>query len=48
MKSNNALRRMAIGLGVFAVLVILPTMFMGMYALEQAAGFTARPNEWWA
>lgn len=31
MKSNNALRRMAIGLGVFAVLVILPTMFMGMY-----------------
>ncbi len=31
MKSNSALRRMAIGLGVFAVLVILPTMFMGMY-----------------
>ena len=31
MKSNGALRRMAIGLGVFAVLVILPTMFMGMY-----------------
>lgn len=31
MKSNKALRRMAIGLGVFAVLVILPTMFMGMY-----------------
>lgn len=31
MKSHDALRRMAIGLGVFAVLVILPTMFMGMY-----------------
>jgi len=31
MKSNSALRRMAIGLGVFAVLVILPTLFMGMY-----------------
>jgi len=31
MKSNSALRRMAIGLGVFAVLVIMPTMFMGMY-----------------
>lgn len=24
------------------------TMFKGMYALEQAAGFTARPDEWWA
>ena len=24
------------------------TMFAGMYALEQAAGFTARPKEWWA
>jgi len=23
------------------------TMFKGMYALEQAAGFTARPNDWW-
>ncbi len=23
------------------------TMFKGMYALEQAANFTARPNEWW-
>jgi SSS family solute:Na+ symporter len=31
MKSNAALRRMAIGLGIFAVLVILPTLFMGMY-----------------
>ncbi len=31
MKSNSALRRMAIGLGIFATLVILPTMFMGMY-----------------
>ncbi len=24
------------------------TMFKGMYALEQAANFTARPDEWWA
>ncbi len=31
MKSDSALRRMAVGLGVFAMLVILPTMFMGMY-----------------
>ena len=31
MKNTAALRRMAIGLGVFATLVILPTMFMGMY-----------------
>ena len=31
MKSNSALRKMAIGLGVVAILVILPTMFMGMY-----------------
>ncbi|MEL7489881.1 MAG: Asp-tRNA(Asn)/Glu-tRNA(Gln) amidotransferase subunit GatA [Pseudomonadota bacterium] len=23
------------------------TLFKGMYALEQAAGFTARPDEWW-
>jgi len=23
------------------------TMFKGMYALEQAANFTARPDEWW-
>ena len=23
------------------------TMFKGMYALEQAAGFTAKPDEWW-
>ncbi len=31
MKSSSALRRMAIGLGIFAILVILPTMLMGMY-----------------
>ena len=24
------------------------TMFKGMWALEQAAGFSARPDEWWA
>ena len=23
------------------------TMFKGMYALEQAAGFTAKPDQWW-
>lgn len=31
MKSTSALRKMAIGLGVVAILVILPTLFMGMY-----------------
>lgn len=31
MKSSSALRKMAIGLGVVAILVILPTLFMGMY-----------------
>ena len=31
MRNNAALRKMAVGLGVFAILVILPTMFMGMY-----------------
>jgi len=31
MKSSSALRKMAIGLGVVAILIILPTMFMGMY-----------------
>ncbi|HMB62918.1 MAG TPA: hypothetical protein VKN36_07590, partial [Eudoraea sp.] len=31
MKSNSALRNMAIGLGIVAILVILPTLFMGMY-----------------
>ena len=31
MRSTKALYRMAIGLGVFAFLVILPTLFMGMY-----------------
>lgn len=31
MKSGSALRKMAIGLGVVAILIILPTLFMGMY-----------------
>lgn len=31
MKSSSSLRKMAIGLGVVAILVILPTLFMGMY-----------------
>ncbi|PCJ95245.1 MAG: sodium:solute symporter [Flavobacteriaceae bacterium] len=31
MKSDSALRKMAIGLGIVAILIILPTMFMGMY-----------------
>lgn len=31
MKNSASLRKMAIGLGVVAILVILPTMFMGMY-----------------
>ena len=31
MKSSLALRKMAIGLGIVAILVILPTLFMGMY-----------------
>ncbi|WP_149276860.1 sodium:solute symporter family protein [Pareuzebyella sediminis] len=31
MKSSTSLRRMAIGLGVVAILIILPTLFMGMY-----------------
>ena len=31
MKSSSALRKMAIGLGIVAILVILPTLFMGMY-----------------
>lgn len=31
MKSSASLRRMAIGLGVVAIFVILPTLFMGMY-----------------
>ena len=31
MRSNKALHRMAVGLGIFAFLIILPTLFMGMY-----------------
>ncbi len=31
MKDTKALFRMAIGLGTFAILVILPTLFLGMY-----------------
>lgn len=31
MKNSSALRKMAIGLGIVAILIILPTLFMGMY-----------------
>lgn len=31
MKDNNAMYRMAVGVGTFAILVILPTVFIGMY-----------------
>ena len=31
LKDNKALNRTALGLGIFAILVILPTMFLGMY-----------------
>lgn len=31
MKNSSALRKMAVGLGIVAILVILPTLFMGMY-----------------
>ncbi len=31
MKSGKALNKMAVGLGIVATLVVLPTMFMGMY-----------------
>lgn len=31
MKNQRALNKMAVGLGAFAILVILPTMLMGMY-----------------
>ncbi|MEZ4776648.1 MAG: sodium:solute symporter family protein [Bacteroidia bacterium] len=31
MKDNRSLNRMAVGVGVFAMLVILPTLFVGMY-----------------
>jgi len=31
MKDNNALFRMAVGVGVFVIIILLPTMLMGMY-----------------
>ncbi|RMG21661.1 MAG: sodium:solute symporter family protein [Bacteroidetes bacterium] len=31
MKDQRALKRMAVGMGAFAILVILPTLFVGMY-----------------
>jgi len=31
MKNSSALRKMAIGLGIVAIIIILPTLFMGMY-----------------
>lgn len=35
MRDNRSLYRMAIGLGVFAILIILPTAFLGMYGAIQ-------------
>ncbi len=31
MRSNRSMYRMAVGVGVFAILIILPTVFLGMY-----------------
>lgn len=31
MKDNKSLYKLAVGIGVFAILIILPTLFMGMY-----------------
>ena len=38
LKDNRALNRTALGLGIFAILVILPTMFLGMYGAIKYAG----------
>jgi len=40
MKDNKALYRMALGLGFFAILVILPTAFIGMYGAVNYADLT--------
>ncbi len=41
MKDHRALGRTAMGLGVFAILVILPTMFIGMYGAFNYGDATA-------
>ncbi|RMG72817.1 MAG: sodium:solute symporter family protein [Bacteroidetes bacterium] len=38
MRSRQALFRMALGVGIFAILVILPTLFLGMYGAVHYAG----------
>ena len=45
MRDNAALRRMAVGLGIFAFLIILPTLFMGMYGAILHPGASA-PEFW--
>jgi aspartyl-tRNA(Asn)/glutamyl-tRNA(Gln) amidotransferase subunit A len=41
-------RGLPLGLQLLARPFDEETMFKGMYALEQAAGFKARPERWWA
>jgi SSS family solute:Na+ symporter len=38
MKSQQAMHKMAVGVGTFAILVILPTSFIGMYGAVRYAG----------
>ena len=46
MRDANAMRRMAVGVGIFAILVILPTIAIGMYG---AVLYAAAPQqEYWA
>ena len=46
MRDAKAMRRMAVGVGVFAILVILPTIAIGMYG---AVRYAAAPQqEFWA
>ena len=41
MRDMKALHKMAVGLGTFALLIILPTLFMGMYGAIQYADLPA-------
>ena len=41
MKDNRAMYRMAVGVGTFAILVILPTVFIGMYGSLKYPDLTA-------
>lgn len=38
LKTDNDLRRMAVGVGLFAILVILPTVFIGLYGAIRYSG----------